>query len=54
LQAAAAVAVRRGGAYVAAGRAISACPGKACPCEGEGGCRFSEKDMRQRKKLEVP
>jgi len=31
---------------------VSACPGKACPCEGEGGHRFSERDMRQREKVE--
>ena len=31
---------------------ISACPGKACPCEGEGGYRFSDKDMRHFKKAE--
>jgi hypothetical protein len=28
----------------------SACSGKACPCEGEGGYRFSDKNMRQRKR----
>src|SRR5215472_9689660 len=28
----------------------SACSGKACPCEGEGGYRFSDGNMRQRKR----